>query len=208
MRSRVLEEIDRAPIAEVGNREVGHRLESALDVERDEEARDLREKGGADEELFALAHVAEAPDPPLDVLVVVADPLGTRVALEHPSVLEPQGVEAFALRVLVEGVDAAHEVLGILQLIPNEFEQQSVAPLGEELVGDAPELDEAPIEGDDLAAPVDHEEPVGRGFEGRVQDRHRSLERGLRLAGQRFGSRFVQRSHAHSTRIAGDPSKR
>ena len=72
---------------------MGDGLEGPLDVERDEQARDLREKRGTVRAgRLALAHVAKSPDSPRGLsgrLRPSAAAASTR--LEDPAVLEAHG---------------------------------------------------------------------------------------------------------------------
>ena len=122
---------------------------------------------------LALRHVAEAPHA---AGAAAVHALRHRVALEHAPVVELQLVEALRLGRRIELVHLAKERLGVAQL-PHHVRQRTfvVARLGD-VLGDAPQLDEAAVEQRDVAHPVGGEDPVGGGLERGPEQRRGARE--------------------------------
>ncbi len=117
--------------------------------------------------LAALGDVAEAPHAPHRHAV---EPLGHRVALEDPAVLELEHVEALGFGIGVKLLDAGRELLGVLELIEDVLQRLRVFSGLEQDRRDPPHLREALVAGEDLAAGVDDQDAVGRGFQGRLEE--------------------------------------
>ncbi len=118
-------------------------------------------------EALAVGDVPEAQDAADDV---VSNPLGSPRPLHHAPVPELQGVETLELRAEREPVPD-EPVFGLGQLIEGEAEGFGLSLFGEELLGDVPDLGEAAVESGDLSRRVDHQDAVGRRFEGGGQER-------------------------------------
>jgi len=75
--------------------------------------------------------------------------------------------------VRVELLHLLAELLGVFQLIEDESESFLVVPGGKDLRRKAPHLRELLVVGRDLAEVVDDQNAVGRGLEGRTEQRQR-----------------------------------
>ena len=114
LRRAIERHVDGAALAEEGHRQVGHRLQGVIEVERREDAAGVGEKRGAAQQAVTFGDVTKAPDASHDVR---ARPEGERLALEDPAVREAQDIEALAIGRRVEIADAGEEGLGIRELI-------------------------------------------------------------------------------------------
>ena len=156
-------------------------------------------------EPLLLGDVPEAPDPPDGA---TADPLRCGVALEHATVEERQLVLAVGVGLGVELLDLGDERVRLGDLREHVSERLLVVAGGEDVLGDVPQLDEAPVVAGDGAFAVDHEDPVGGGVESGVEERHRppQVELGLLALGdvlQRAGEH--QRGAVDERRDRGPP---
>ena len=92
------------------------------------------------------------------------------VALEDPTVLEPQGIEALP-RGLVEFLDLGKECCGIFQLFQGILEKSFVFPCFQEGLRDAPDIGESAVELGDFPLLVHHQDSIVGRFHGGPQQR-------------------------------------
>ncbi len=107
------------------------------------------------------------------------DALGLRVAFDRPPVPELDQVVAVGLRLRVQLADLGQEGLGILDLGQHVVQGLVIVSGGEDRLGEIPHLDELPVEAADPPVPIDDQDPVGGGVEGRIEQRQRVVDLGL-----------------------------
>ncbi len=152
-------QVERAPGGVAGADEIGGRLE-----DRDQPCHRLlgaRPLGDVAEAVDAAHHLA-------------GQALRQRVALDHAPVAQAQRVEAFRLGLRVELSEPVEEVLGLLQLIQHEAGRALGVPGGQQLGREPPHCGEPLIEARDPAVAPDHQDPVGRRLQRRLEQRERA----------------------------------
>ena len=115
-------------------------------------------------------HIAKAPHPQRYIVQIASD----GVLLQAAPVLQLQHVDALHFRMLVQRGQVAQEFGGIGQLIDQVSDQPLIFVLFQQLGRDAPHVGEALVPGEDASLLSDHQNAVGGGVEGRLQQGHRA----------------------------------
>ena len=119
----------------------------------------------------AFGHFAEDPDLPAQV---AADVQRRDIAFDVPVVSQLQRIEIRARANLAQGWCVAEvAVCGTEQLQPHEGEDRLVRGRCEQLVGQAPHLDECPVHAADAAGQVGHQDAVTAGLQRGSEQRTR-----------------------------------
>ena len=121
-------------------------------------------------EPLPVGDVPEAPHPPDDRAV---DRLWLRDALEDPAVLEFEHVAALRPVHLVDLFHLGDELGGTGQLVADVGGERRAIGALEDRLGDLPHLGEALVEADHPPVGPDHQDAVGGGVEGRLQQGER-----------------------------------
>ena len=170
------EQVDHAPVRQLGHGEAGDARERGLVVERRrEQRRRLDEKPLLALLADAVGDVAEEPDAAGVTPVVEGD--RRAVAGERAAVEQPDLVPARLLRVAVQVLDALDELVRVAELVAHERQRGIVRAGRQDVVGDAPDLGEAAVGEQDAAVGGDNEDAVEKRLGLRAEQR--ALERGV-----------------------------